>query len=383
MCHLSFEVGPIRPPSESESLLIRVTRNCPWNRCAFCHTYKGQRFELRTVQEIKRDIDTVKAIVDEIKTLSWSIGEGGHITNSVLRRVYTNEEKYGEPHRYVCFWLYSGGKTVFIQDADSPIIKTDDLAEILEYIRTSFPYVERITSYCRAKTASRKSTEEWKRLKSAGLSRIHIGMESGNDEVLNFINKGVTAREIIEGSRKIKEAGIELSEYVMPGLGGKTWSAAHAADTAKVLNAINPDFIRLRTLQIVKGTPLYEKFQKGEFEKLNEDETLLEIKDFLTRLEGITSWVVSDHILNLLEEIEGKLPGDKEKMIEVIDKYFDLSPEDRLVFRVGRRMGVWGKLSDINDKYIYQRIKNIIDSYSSGEPERLDRDLDYIKERYI
>lgn len=383
MPDLIFEQGPIRPPSESKSLLIRATRNCPWNRCAFCHTYKGQRFELRSVEDIKKDIDTVRAIAEEIKAISWSMGEGGSITNSVLKRVYTDEEKYGESHRYICFWLYSGGKTVFIQDADSLIMKTDDLIKVISHIRKLFPHVERITSYCRAKTASRKTIDDWKRLKEAGLSRIHIGMESGNDEVLSFINKGATAREIIDGGRKIKEAGIELSEYVMPGLGGKKWSSAHATDTAGVLNAINPDFIRLRTLQVVKGTPLYELLQKGEFETLTEEEILLEIKEMIAKLDGITSWVVSDHILNLLEEVEGKLPEDKEKMIEIIDRYFALPPEDRIVFRVGRRIGVWRKLSDMNDKYAYQRIKNITDSYGKEEMERLDRELERIREKYI
>jgi len=187
-------------------------------------------------------------------------------------------------------------------------MKTDDLAEILRFIREKFPEVRRITSYCRSLTAAKKTVEELKMLREAGLSRIHVGMESGYDPLLKFIRKGATAEQHIEGGRRIVTAGISLSEYVMPGLGGVRWTEEHAVESARVLNQINPAFIRLRSLQVRKGTPLYDTMKGGLFEPLDEDGVVREIRIFLEHLEGIDSRIVSDHILNLLEESGGKAP---------------------------------------------------------------------------
>ena len=329
---LSFEQGPIRPPSEARSLLIRVTRNCPWNKCAFCRTYQREKFSLRSVEEVKEDITRARRIADEIRALSWKLGEAGRITEAVVRRIYHGGNGYNDAFRSVCAWLYWGGESVFLQDANSLILKTEELEEILSFLREQFPGVTRITSYCRSQTARRKTVEELQRLRQAGLSRIHVGMESGYDPLLEFIRKGATAADHIEGGKRIVESGISLCEYIIPGLGGDRWSEENALATATVINAINPDYVRLRSLQVVKGTGLYELMKKGEFTPLGDDETVREIRVFIASLEGIQTTIVSDHILNLLEEVEGKLPEDKDKLGG--HRFLSSLPiQDRMIFR--------------------------------------------------
>lgn len=378
-----FEQGPIRPPSEARSLLIRLTRNCPWNKCAFCNSYRGKKFELRTREEILADIQSIKEIVSHIKELSWKHGEAGRVTDKVIRLIFSQESDYHDGYRSVAAWLYFGGESVFLQDANSLIMKTDELVYILNEIRKAFPFVTRITSYCRSKTAARKSVEELKRIHEAGLSRIHIGMESGYDPVLAFIRKGVTAAEHIRGGRNVVEAGISLSEYVIPGLGGTRWTQEHAMETARVINEINPDFIRLRTLHVVPGTDLHEKMQKGEFQPLSDNEIVKEIRVFIEHLEGIQSTVVSDHILNLLEEIQGRLPEAKEEMLSVIDRYLALPDQEQLIFRLGRRKGIYRSLDDLSDRMLYGSLKKAVEEYERKAPGQLDKDLFMMMNNYI
>jgi biotin synthase-like enzyme len=378
-----IEQGPIRPPSEATSLLIRATRNCPWNKCAFCHTYRNTKFELRSVDEIKEDVQRAKDISDQIRELSWKHGEGGHISKSVVNLIYGRDEVYSDTVRSIVAWLYYGGESVFIQDANSIIMKTDDFVEILSFIKGQFPSVNRITSYCRSKTAARKTVEEFRRMKSAGLSRIHIGLESGYGPLLKFVKKGVTAAEHIEGGRNIREAGISLCEYVMPGLGGDRWSKEHAEETAHVINEINPDFVRLRTFHAVPGTDLFEMVQMGEFNPIGDEDILREIGRFIECLHGIETTIVSDHILNLLEELNGKLPEDKERLLGIIERYFSLPDDERLVYRIGRRIGAYRGLTDLSDEAMYKRVRGIIDQYRNQDTDQLDKDLLKIMNRYI
>ncbi|HOO39880.1 MAG TPA: radical SAM protein [Syntrophales bacterium] len=371
---LSFEQGPIRPPSEAESLLIRATRNCPWNKCLFCYSYHNSKFSLRTIDEIKKDIDVMAEIADKLKNLSWQCGHGGKVTDAVVQAIF-NDYGYGDAERSVAAWLYFGGKSVFLQDANTIIMKTDDLAEVLEYIRAKFPFVERITSYGRSKTAARKTVEEFARLKAAGLSRIHVGMESGYDPVLEFIKKGETAADHIEGGKRIMAGGISLCEYIIPGLGGVKWSNEHARATADVLNRINPNYIRLRSLQVRERTGLYDVMKQGMFTPLGDEEVLKEIKTLLQQLQCRNTYLVSDHILNLLQEIEGNLPEDKDKMLAVIDRYFSMPPKERLIYRLGRRRGVYNSLNDLSNARVYERLKQIVEEYEKKDPQQLDRDL--------
>ena len=350
--NFAFEQGPIRPPSEAKSLLIRVTRNCSWNKCAFCHTYEGTKFQIRKVDDVKADVTKAREIADQIKDLSWKMGQEGRINDAVVTHIF-NGGSMNDSFGSVAAWLYFGGESVFLQDGNSIIVKTDDLAEIITFIKEQFPSVSRITSYCRSKTACRKTVEEFKILKEAGLSRIHVGLESGYDPVLEFIKKGVTALEHVEGGQKIVESGISLSEYIIPGLGGARWSREHAVATAEVLNQINPDYIRLRSLQVRRNTELYRLREEGAFTKLDDEDVVREIRLFIEQLDGIQSRVVSDHILNLLEELEGVLPEDKQALLGIIDSYFALPEEERLIYRLGRRKGIYRRLDDLSNQRVH------------------------------
>jgi biotin synthase-like enzyme len=387
-----LEMGPIRPPSEAQSLLIRVTRNCPWNQCEFCHTYKGETFSIRPVEEVKRDIDQARAIADEIRELSWKTGQAGRITQTVLRQFFSYPHSQSAACQNVAGWLYFGGTQVFLQDGNSLMRKTGDLVEILRYLKEKFPSIQRMTSYGRARTLAKRTVEELKELREAGLSRIHIGMETGYDPLLQYMKKGVTAKEQVAAGRNVVASGISLSEYLMPGLGGERWWREHALESARVLNQIDPDFIRLRTLYVRRNMPLHRKVEAGEFVRPSDDRIVAEIRLFLETLEGIHSTVVSDHILNLLEEVQGKLPEEKEKMLDLIDRYLAWPAEERLRFRVGRRLGYLRSLDDSQDPNLRLRIDRTIEEVRrSMEQEKgrvakeqeIEQEIHGLMENYI
>ncbi|MFC1873486.1 radical SAM protein, partial [Chloroflexota bacterium] len=227
-----FEIGPIRPPSEAFSLLIRVTRNCPWNRCHFCHTYKGAKFQLRPVAKIKQDILAAKAIQEELKELAVKAGFGDSLRETIARVL---RGAPGATVHNVALWLYDGGETAFLQDANTLAMKTSDLAEVIRFLKETLPSIKRITSYGRSQTAARKKAEELTESHEAELSRLHIGLESGYDPLLKYMDKGATAANHIKGGKNIMAAGISLSEYVILGLGGKETWHEHALETARVL----------------------------------------------------------------------------------------------------------------------------------------------------
>ncbi|MFC2034225.1 radical SAM protein [Chloroflexota bacterium] len=353
----SYELGPIRPPSEAYSLLIRATMNCPWNRCKFCSSYKKDKFQLRPVADIKKDIEIAKAIYDDVAKRALETGYGnrvkevaGLILNSPHNQVVHN----------VALWIYSGAENIFLQDADSLIMRAGELVEVLHFIKEVFPTVKRITSYARSKTAAKKKPEELEALRKAGLSRLHIGLESGYDPILQFMDKGATAEAHIKGGRNIVESGISLSEYVLLGLGGKEMWREHAVETGRVLSEINPNFIRIRTLSVGKRTLLYDDVEAGNFTQLTDEEMMAEEKLLIENLH-CTSAFVSDHVGNLLQEIEGKLPQDKNRMLAVIDRFQSLSPEERTNFVVGKRSGIYTFLDDMDKSYKHQVVEQIVD----------------------
>ncbi|MFZ5650355.1 MAG: radical SAM protein [Bacillota bacterium] len=373
-----FEQGPIRPPSEAESLLLRFTRNCPWNKCQFCSTYTGESFSRRSLEEIKKDVDGVSGIISQVRERSLRLGHGGEINREVLADVYRTGNHLV---MHVASWMYRGGKTVFIQDANSLIMKTSELVEAIRYLKEKLPTVERITSYARSGTLLRKSREELEEIGLAGLNRIHVGMESGSDAVLKFIEKGVTARQHIEAGRRVVEAGISLSEYVILGLGGRNWPEEHPVETARALNEINPHFIRLRTLAVPKGAPLYKKLMSGEFEEQTEDEIVAGERLMIERLEGIQSQLVSDHMLNLLEEVRGRLPEDKDYMLSIIDRYLSMPEKERINFRMGKRSGLYRNLDDLKDPGKRVRVEALLRS-AEGRG-RLDGTISSMRSRMI
>ena len=378
---LDFEQGPIRPPNEAKSLLLRLTRNCPWNQCLFCPVYKGSAFSRRGVGEIKEDIGTIKKITEDVKTLSRRLGRGGEVDDVVINEVF--QIPYSQAYRNVAAWLYYREYHVFLQDANSLILPTEDLMAVLTELRRELPQVNRITSYARAKTVARKTSEELKGLRQAGLDRIHIGLESGSDTVLKLMKKGVTAAEHIDAGRKIKAAGISLSEYWMPGLGGKDHWEEHALETARVLKAINPNFIRLRSLRIPPRIPLYALVLDGTFQPLTDDETVAEIRLMIDHLEGITSTVTSDHIMNLLEDISGNLPQDKGRMLAGLDAYLFLSEEERLIYRFGRRAGVYRSVRDLGDGPMRKKVENALEEVRKSHPQGIESFLNEVVNQYI
>lgn len=375
-----FEQGPIRPPSEANSLLIRVSRNCPWNKCAFCPVYKGARFSLRPVEHVKKDID---AVARHVETLRQMAGDSGRISrddlDSYMAKIPENDR---QAFHAALHWFSAGMQSVFLQDANSLIIKPADMVAILRHLKDRFPWVSRITSYARSHTVARIKDDQLRDIAAAGLNRVHIGMESASDDVLKRVAKGTTKEQHIKAGKKVVRCGIQLSEYVMPGLGGKSLSGPHARETADALNQINPHYIRLRTLAIPSVVPLYEDFRTGRFEKLTDYEVAEEILLFLESLEGITSYVRSDHILNLFEDVEGKLPEDKEKMTSVIRTFLNMDPRDRMLYQIGRRLGYLRRISDLQKLGARGEIESIAKKYDIT-PENVDSFIDTMMTRYI
>ncbi len=341
-----FEQGPIRPPSEAHSLLIRITRNCPWNQCTFCPVYKDRRFSVRSVEHVLQDIDAVHR---QVQALQQTADDSGRIRREQIKDMAESTPPTDIQAFYAALnWVIGGMKSIFLQDANSLIIKPADLIRILKHLRACFPWVERITSYARSHTIARINDENLSEMKKAGLNRIHIGLESGSDEVLKRVLKGVSKATQVKAGRKIKAAGMELSEYVMPGLGGLALSETHAKETADALNQIDPDFIRLRSLAIPDHVPLNQAHQEGAFEKCNDIEVAAEILMFIEHLDGITSFVKSDHILNLFQEIDGRLPQDKPQMLKPLRDFLTMDPEQQTLYIIGRRLGVFSSLNDMD-----------------------------------
>lgn len=363
-------------------MLLRLTRNCPWNQCLFCPVYKGQEFSRRPVAEIKREIDVIGDLIEDIHRLSRRLGRGGDVTSVVLSHLLS-EGTSTQMHRQVAHWLYFGQGSVFLQDANSLIMETEALAEVLHHLRSRVPAIRRVTTYARSQTLACRSLQDLVMLRQAGLDRIHIGLESGYDPLLCFMRKGVTAADHVKAGCLVREAGISLSEYVMPGLGGKRWWREHALATAAVLNEINPDFIRLRSLRVPRSTPLHEKVEAGEFELLEDDEVVREIGLFIESLVGTTSTVTSDHIMNLLEEIDGTLPHDKEAMLAVVDRYLALTGADRLIFKVGRWGGAFRALSDLENPALKRKIQDIVAQWQKEAPGEVERTLREMADQYI
>ncbi len=269
--------GPIyRPPSEADSLLVQATVGCPHNRCTFCMIYKdGPRFRIRKIADIKKDIL-----------------EGWEIYGNTVRSLF-----------------FPAGNTI--------IMKTADLCEICRFSREVFPELERITVYGSSQYIHKKGLQNLKQLAEAGLSRIHMGLESGDDEVLRRICKGTHSSEQIEAGKWVMEAGIELSLYVILGIGGAELSRSHALKTAEVLNRIEPDFIRLRTLVPKINTPLLEEMKAGKFNVLGPYDILRETALLIENLSA-RSRLASDHYSNYLN-LYGNLPDDRPRLLQLIE----------------------------------------------------------------
>jgi hypothetical protein len=219
-------------------------------------------------------------------------------------------------------------------------------------------------------------------LYKAGLSRVHIGLESGYDPLLQFVDKGVTAADHIKGGKNIVASGISLSEYVVLGLGGKAMSHEHAVETARVLNQINPDFIRIRTFTLNKLMPMYDDVVSGKFVRLTDEETAQEERLLIENLE-CTSNFVSDHATNLFQEFEGKLPECKGQFLATIDRFLTLSAEERMHFKIGRRMGIYTCLDDLEDSDKRNNVERFMARLTSSGRRINDATVQWLMERFI
>jgi radical SAM superfamily enzyme YgiQ (UPF0313 family) len=283
---LDYDFPPYRPPNEAASALIRASRGCPWNRCLFCTMYKNLKFQPRPVEEVKKDIDKAAKI-------------------------------------------YKGSKSVFIADSDSLVMK--NIEEIIQHVKLRFPDAERITSYARAKTLMKLGSERLKKIKEAGLTRVHVGLESGDQETLDFMQKGARPEEIIMGGKAAKDADFEVSFYILIGAGGKKRLKEHATESAKICNKVNPDFIRLRTLVVQHGSLLEEKTKSGQYQPTSPIEKLQEVKTLIENLEVEQCELASDHFTNYIwldntviyYGVYGILPQEKQDMLDTINQTLD------------------------------------------------------------
>lgn len=273
-----------RPPSEAGSLLIQATYGCPHNACAFCGMYKKVKFKPRPMEEILEDIDGAA-------------------------------ELYGE-----------SVKTVFLPDGNTIVLSVNKLLTILERIRLRFPDLERVTCYGAARYVIKKSVADLVKLREAGLTRLHMGMETGDGPTLERIKKGTTPDEIIEAGRRVRAAGMELSEYYLVGLGGVERSEQHARESARVLNAIEPDFVRLRTLVPVPDSPLGAEIRSGKFTLPGPLECLRELRILVGDLTG-RMLLLSDHVSNYVD-LNGRLPDDRQTMIDGLDRCLKMDEKE-------------------------------------------------------
>ncbi len=265
--------GPIyRPPSEADSLLVQATVGCPHNLCTFCMVYKsGVKFKVRPVAAIKADLDEAGA-------------------------------DYG-----------SRVGTLFFPAGNTIAMPTASLAEICGYSYTRFPHLKRITVYGSSHYIQRKGADQLNTLAQAGLGRIHVGVESGDDDILSLIRKGATAADHIAAGQLARAAGIEINAYVILGIGGQKRTGSHAQQTARVINEMRPDVVRLRTFVPKANTPLLEDVQAGRFQMLSPHQVLAETLALIAQI-TIPTLLASDHYTNYLD-VAGRLPEDREAML--------------------------------------------------------------------
>ena len=385
----TMEIGPMGPIGEGEALLLRINRNCPWNQCLFCPVYKGKRFAIREVDEVKRDIDAVRRVYDLLETeVNLTRGKGKEAIETLIKShpeiygeypVNVTEQHWSALHSlsHIARWMTYGAERVFLQDANALFMKPRDLTEVLRHLKHSFPTIDTITSYARSKTCDQRSEEELKELKDAGLSWCFVGIESGDDQVLDFMKKGAKKKEHMSGGQKIMRAGINMAAFVMPGLAGKNREIAkkHIEETIEVLNEIRPSEVRVRSLAILEAAPLYQKWKSGEFEAPNEDQMVEELKRLI---EGI-------HFDCTLETLQmtnvfttkGPFSERKEILLQWIDGYQSLSKEDRARFLLSRYLydgylacvKSWG----MYDAWLNATIDEAETSLEKHSPEALEK----------
>jgi len=285
---MRYEGNIFRPPSEARSYILQCTVGCTHNRCTFCAMYKDKKYRVRSLEEIKTDIRMAK-------------------------------QYYGDVEK------------VFLADGDAIAMDTSELLEILEMLYQSFPSLRHVGVYASPDVVLKKDMSELTALKAAGMTIAYLGVETGDEELLKDIRKGVTYDEMVEAGRRLRRAGIQLSVTVLLGLAGRTPKAVeHAKNTAKILNEMNPEYIGALTLMVVPRTELYRRMERGEFELPGPFEILDEMRIMIENLEVEGSEFRSNHASNYLP-IKGRLPDDKQKILDLINEI--IAKNDRSYLR--------------------------------------------------
>lgn len=274
---MRYEGTVYRPPSEAGSLIIQFTIGCARNTCTFCNMYKNKSFRIRPLQEVEEDLELARRFYNRVQ----------------VRRI-------------------------FLADGDALIVKTADLLHIIDKCHKYFPEVERISVYGAPKDILGKTPEELRQLKEAGLDMVYMGLESGSDEVLREVKKGVTADEMIEAGKKVREAGMVLSMTVISGLGSKKRWREHALGSARVISAIKPEYVGFLTLMLEPGTEMYEQERRGEFELMTPQEVLDETELFIREVDAEGTVFRSNHASNYTA-LGGTLNRDREKILAQIE----------------------------------------------------------------
>ncbi len=268
-------VGAIyRPPSEARSFILQVTVGCSHNKCTFCSVYKDKKFQIKSLDEIARDIEDAKPYASHIRR-------------------------------------------VFLADGDALIIPQKKLVRIMEMIQEAFPNLERVGIYGNAKSILKKSVDDLRELRSLKLGIVYIGLESGNDEILKKVKKGSTTQHMIEAAHLIHEAEITLSVTVILGLGGREMSRVHAIDTGKVLSLMDPEFAAALSLMLVPPAPLCEAYEAGRFQLPDAFEMLEELALIIANMDVSHCFFSSNHASNYLP-IQVWLPEGKEEILALI-----------------------------------------------------------------
>ncbi len=284
----------IRPPSEAASYFLPLTFGCSNNSCGFCSFY-GQKLQIRELEEVKKEIDAL-AVFSQF---------GIHTA--------------GQPN--IVYYIANewDGSRIFLQDGDALVYPFPQLVEALEYLNNRFPHLERIASYATAQDILRRSNEELIQLRKLKLGILYMGVESGDDTILQQISKGVTSQQIIEAGLKIKDSGILSSVTVILGLGGTDHSQEHATATARVLSALDPDYAGALTLTLVEGTPIYNQVQNKDFHLISPLQSLQELKTIIENSNFTDCFFSSMHASNYLS-LRGKLPENKTQMLAQLNR---------------------------------------------------------------
>lgn len=402
---LTMEMGPMGPIGEGASLMLRVNRNCPWNKCLFCHVYKESTFSVRGKDEVKADIDAAARVQRLLESVSFDIGLSGRIGREVVGEfVRQNPAIYGGPDdhlshgqwlalqslRTIANWLVQGARRVFLQDANGLYMKQKDLLEVLCYLRASFPTVDSVTCYARSRTCAQRSVEELRELHDAGLEWVFVGIESGCDGVLDYMHKGAKGTEHIAGGVKLKESGMSMAAFVMPGLAGrqKELSRKHIAETIRVLNQVQPAEVRVRSLAIMEAAPLHERWRSGEFTHPTDDQMIDEIEQIL---EGLTFDCVLETLqLTNVFTMKGQLSAKRAAWLSDIARCKALTPLQRARYLLYRYLSdgyldcvkSWG-LYDARLQTLIREAAKSVQAGSADAMEKVDVALFAIKSKGI